>query len=46
MKLTSDGNFLPLFKKYFEMNRILSVALVYYDIMSTLASLGTKEEMK
>ena len=28
------------------MNRIFSVALVYCDKMSTIASLGTKEEIK
>ena len=34
------------FRKYFETNRIFLVALVYYDKMSTVASLGTKGEIK
>ena len=34
------------FRKYFETNRIFSVALVYCDKMSTIASLGAKEEIK
>ena len=34
------------FRKYFGMNRIFSVALVYCDKMSTIASLGPKEEIK
>ena len=34
------------FRKYFETNRIFSVALVYCDKMSTIASLGVKEEIK
>ena len=34
------------FRKYFETNRIFSFALVYCDKMSTVASLGTKGEIK
>ena len=34
------------FRKYFEANRILLVALVCCDKMSTSASLGAKEEIK
>ena len=34
------------FRKYFGMNRIFSVALVYCDKLSTIASLGAKEEIK
>ena len=41
----SGGNFLPLLaRKYFEINQIYSVSLVYYYKMSTTASLGAKEE--
>ena len=35
-----------MFRKYFGMNRIFSVALVYCDKMSTIASLGDKKEIK
>ena len=46
-KLTSGGNFLPLLESTLKlMNRIFSVALVYCDKMSTVASLGTKGEIK
>ena len=38
--------FFASFRKYFGMNRIFSVALVYCDKMSTIASLGAKEEVK
>ena len=31
------------FRKYFETNRVFSVALVYCDKMSTIASLGLRE---
>ena len=34
------------FGKYFGMNRIFSVALAYCDKMSTISSLGAKEEIK
>ena len=33
-------------RKYFEMNRISSVALVYCDKMCAIPSLGPKEEIK
>ena len=44
MKLSSDGNFPPLFKN--TLRRIFSVALVYCYKVSTIASLVTKEEIK
>ena len=34
------------FRKYFKTNRIFSVALVYCDKTSTIASSGVKEEIK
>ena len=34
------------FRKYFGMNRIFLVALVYCDKMSAIPSLGPKEEIK
>ena len=34
------------FRKYFGMNRIFSVALVYCDKLSTIASLGAIEKIK
>ena len=34
------------FQNHFETNQISSVALVYCDKMSAIASLGTKEEIK
>ena len=44
--LNVGRQFPTFFRKYFEMNRIFSVALVYCDKMSTVASLGTKGEIK
>ena len=50
MSITLAGSggwqFPSSFRKYFEMNRIFSVALVYCDKMSAIAFLGTKEEIK
>ena len=46
VELTSDSDFLPLLESNFGMNRIFSVALVYCDKMSTIASFGAKEEIK
>ena len=47
VELTSDDIFLPLLESTdFGMNRIFSVALVYCDKMSTIASLGAKGEIK
>ena len=34
------------FRKFFEMNQIFLVALVYCDKMSTIPPLGAKEEIK
>ena len=45
-KLNVGRQFPASFRKYFEMNRIFSVALVYCDKMSTVASLRTKGEIK
>ena len=42
VELTSDSDFLPLLESNFVINRIFSVALVYCDKMSTIASLGAK----
>ena len=46
VKFNVRRQFSASFQKHFETNRISSVALVYCDKMSTIASLGTKEEIK
>ena len=46
IELTSDSNFAASLRKYFEINRIFSVALVYCDKMCAIPSLGAKEEIK
>ena len=46
MKFNVARQFPASFQKHFETNRIFSVALVYLDKMSTIASLGVKAEIK
>ena len=46
VKFNVARQFPASFQKHFETNRIFSVALVYFDKMSTIASLGVKAEIK